>query len=318
MAPTAKSPRASREALPLLLAVLLVALLGSAVLVRRNWDSLRAVMLYVTGRAGACTLSESVRAVHVTARQVSGTRRMRSGMSLERSETGGPFLFRTPLGRYWLPSDAAKPLESFAYELSEQARDIYSSDKSGVLPGDVVLDCGASTGVFTRQALFRGARLVIAIEPEPRNLECLRRNLAGQIAAGRVIAYPKGVWDKEDFLTFGGRDENPTQGSVLATPDSNSIRVPLTTIDHLVSELGLERVDFVKMDIEGAEKQALAGARNTIAKFKPRMAICVYHLREDPVDIPRLVRGIDPTYRTECQCLNYEKYIEAEVAHFYH
>jgi len=312
----AKSQQASRETLLLLLAVLLITVLGVAFLMSRPWDTLRAVAFYFAGRTGACTLAEAVQSIGVTTRQVSGTRRMRSGTSLEGQEPGGPFLFRTPLGRYWYPTDAPKPLESLAYELSEQARDIYSADKAGVLPGDVVLDCGASMGLFTRQALFRGARLVIAIEPAPGNLECLRRNLAGEIAAGRVVAYPKGVWDKEDFLPFGGSD--PTKGSVLAPPEGSSIRVHLTTIDRLVSELGLARVDFVKMDIEGAEKKALAGARNTIAKFKPRMAICVYHLREDPVDIPRLVRGIDPTYRTECQCLSYGENIEAEVAHFYH
>jgi FkbM family methyltransferase len=47
-----------------------------------------------------------------------------------------------------------------------------------VRAGDVVLDCGAGIGLFARQALKRGARTVIAIEPVPENLECLRRNLS--------------------------------------------------------------------------------------------------------------------------------------------
>ena len=51
--------------------------------------------------------------------------------------------------------------------------------------------------------------------------------------------------------------------------------VPLTTIDKMVTELNLQRVDVIEMDIEGAERQVLTGTRATIAQFTPRMAICV-------------------------------------------
>jgi hypothetical protein len=44
--------------------------------------------------------------------------------------------------------------------------------------------------------------LVVAIEPSPANLECLRRNMSREIASGRVIVYPKGVWDREDVLAL--------------------------------------------------------------------------------------------------------------------
>ena len=69
-----------------------------------------------------------------------------------------------------------------------------------VRPGDVVLDCGANVGVYTRHALEAGARLVVAIDPAPENIECLRRNFSEEIKAGRVVVYPKGVWDKDEVL----------------------------------------------------------------------------------------------------------------------
>ncbi len=242
---------------------------------------------------------------------------MKSAARLVRREAGGPVLYETPLGSYWIPSDSTTLREAFLYELAEQARDIYSTAQSGVRAGDVVLDCGAGIGLFARQALKRGARAVIAIEPAPENLECLRRNLSREVAGGQVIVYPKGVWDKEDLLDFSQSGGDSTKGSLLSGTGAGSIKVPVTTIDRLVLELKLPRVDHIKMDIEGSEKQALSGARQTLAKFRPRMAICVYHLPADPTDIPRLVQGVVPGYRYEFQCLNYEAYIEAEVAHFY-
>jgi hypothetical protein len=78
------------------------------------------------------------------------------------------------------------------------------------------------------------------------------------------------------------------------------VDVPLTTIDKLVAELGLARVDFIKMDIEGAEKPALAGGAATIRKFQPRMSIATEHLPDDAVAIPRAIRAIVPDYHDQC------------------
>ena len=55
-------------------------------------------------------------------------------------------------------------------------------------------------GVFTQKPLDQGAAKVISIEPEPTNVEC--RNFAAEIAAGRVIVLPKGVWNEEKTLTL--------------------------------------------------------------------------------------------------------------------
>jgi hypothetical protein len=84
--------------------------------------------------------------------------------------------------------------------------------------------------------------------------------------------------------------------------------VPLTRIDTLVSELKLPRVDFIKMDIEGAEQEALRGARQTLARYRPRLAISAYHKREDPLEIPALVRSARPDYRMECGACLMERY----------
>lgn len=147
-----------------------------------------------------------------------------------------------------------------------------------------------------------GAARVIAIEPAPDNLECLRRNLAPEIATGRVLIYPKEVWNKDDVLTLRVQSTNSGADSVaLIYGDTHEgPKVLLTTIDKLVSELGLTRVDFIKMDIEGAEHAALVGAAQTLRQFHPRMAIAMEHRENDPIEVPRLVHSISPDYRVKC------------------
>lgn len=68
-------------------------------------------------------------------------------------------------------------------------------------------------------------------------------------------------------------------------------------IDDLVKEEGLEKVDFIKMDIEGSELAALKGAKRTICQYKPNLAICIYHKIEDFYMIPKYIKQIVPEYK---------------------
>ncbi len=77
--------------------------------------------------------------------------------------------------------------------------------------------------------------------------------------------------------------------------------IPMMPLDDIVSGLHLDRVDFIKMDIEGSERHALRGAEQTLRRFKPRMAICVYHLPDDPKVIPQVVAQAQPAYRIMCK-----------------
>ena len=74
--------------------------------------------------------------------------------------------------------------------------------------------------------------------------------------------------------------------------------VRAVTLDDLADELKLPRVDFIKMDIEGAERHAIAGARRLLASSKPRLAVCIYHSADDPEVVPRMVREANDTYQT--------------------
>ena len=197
--------------------------------------------------------------------------------------------------RYWMPA-GSRMLPSM---LADQKSGLFESAGHGVRAGDVVLDCGANAGLDTLAALARGASLVIAIEPALDNVEYLRRNLAAEVAAGRVVVYPKGVWDKDDVLPLNVQPSNTASYSVaLRHPGASpGPRVELTTIDELVRELELKRVDYIKMDIEGAEREALGGGAQTIRRFHPRLTVSLENRYDDPEAIPAIVRSLWSGYR---------------------
>ncbi len=141
--------------------------------------------------------------------------------------------------------------------LAQQDRYIYGDDRLGVRQGDIVFDCGAHVGVYARKALSAGAKLVVAVEPTPALVECIRRNLAGEITQGRVVVSAKGIWDREGALAlFGNSSTGAGNSFVVRGSDTEAIgQIPVTTIDNLVSELELPGVDVIKADVKGAPKE---------------------------------------------------------------
>ena len=99
-----------------------------------------------------------------------------------------------------------------------------------------------------------GAKTIVAIDPSPEALWSLHRNFAKEIAAGKVIVYEKGIWDEEKTLVLYANGNGAAGDNFLAEglgarkiPD-----IPVTTIDRIVEELDLPRVDIIKADIKGA------------------------------------------------------------------
>ena len=234
---------------------------------------------------GQCSFSQVRDGEHVQEQMG----KMRASMwegSHKLREEGKYQLWSTPQGEFWyLAFDKAD-----AFVLAEEQFDIYRTER--IKPGAIVLDCGANYGTFTRRALNRGAAKVVAIEINHDVQEALRRTFAKEIREGKVVVYGKGVWDRETELDLRG-------DSVVMDRNGPPVRLPVTTIDQIVSELQLTSVDFIKMDIEGAEKNALRGARGTLSKFSPTMAISAEHLPDDAVAIPAQVKELAPALRME-------------------
>jgi FkbM family methyltransferase len=272
--------------------------------------------LVMAGKSPVCPVRQAVLCDdHIHRLEAAHNRLVRESKKLAHDDAGFD-QWQTPDGTYWIPAGDRFVLP---FNLAEQELKIYGTGDQAVKAGDVVLDCGANVGVFTRVALQAGASKVIAIEPAPENLEALRRNFKDEIADGRVVVYPKGVWDKDDVLTLRVDPRNTAADTfVIDLKDATeSVKVPLTTIDKLVAELGLAKVDYIKMDIEGAEPNALRGAHDTIKRWKPRMSISAYHQPDHAVVIPEIIRATRSDYKMECgPCAEANGRIRPDVLYF--
>ena len=100
-----------------------------------------------------------------------------------------------------------------------------------------------------------------------------------------VIAINKGVWNvtgRFSLKIFSNTLSCQIATSLHSTNDSaNSLSIECTTIDDLLDELKLNRLDMVKMDIEGAEIEALQGSKKTLSNYCPHVAIASYHKRDN-------------------------------------
>lgn len=92
----------------------------------------------------------------------------------------------------------------------------------------------------------------------------------------------------QDRINIGG-------GNIIEGA-SSGITVPVTTLDAFVEEKGIEKVDFIKADIEGAEREMLQGATRVLKDFAPKLSICTYHLPDDKEVLEKIVLDANPKY----------------------
>jgi FkbM family methyltransferase len=177
---------------------------------------------------------------------------------------------------------------------------------------DVVIDAG---GCWGDSALYFAHRVgplgrVFSFECIPDNLRIFRQNVAANPAlADRIEIIERAVWSRSgERLTF----QSSGPGAVVAAGGSiGAGHVTTAAIDEFVAERRLDRVDFLKMDIEGAEPEALLGAARTIRRFAPTLAIAVYHRDDDLYRIPAMVKALDPSY--ECYLDHFTTFDEETI-----
>jgi FkbM family methyltransferase len=159
-------------------------------------------------------------------------------------------------------------------------------------PEEVFIDCGAYTGDTLTEFARRGRfDQVIAFEPDLDNRVVLEQTILGLRRSQRIEICGKAVSDRSGVEAFAAGDEAMSQLDPKGTSE-----VPTTTLDDYLATRGVIPT-FIKMDIEGAEPRALAGARETIRKHAPFLAICVYHELEHLWQIPLAIKAIREDYR---------------------
>ena len=210
--------------------------------------------------------------------------------------------WKTPLGPIWCP-----PRNRPVFAIGEQLAEIYTEGEMALGPGDVVLDCGANIGDFVRLCLRAGVAKVVAIDPSPNNVEAMRRSFSQEIARGQVVVVPKGVWHEDSTMKMALYENSLLDSFVMRDrrenrrgPKPREIELPVTTIDKIVEELKLEKVTFLKMDVEGAERNAIRGAAKTITRFRPRMSLATENLEDDYIVVPQEVQKLGQNYKIQC------------------
>jgi len=220
---------------------------------------------------------------------------------LKTDDAAGLELWQTGLGQLWIPKSGYYVIKHLDWESTVEK--VYSHPLIHVRRDDVVIDCGAHIGGFTRIALQAGARLVVAIEPEDANLRAFRRNFAQELKSARVLLIPKGVWETTGKLPLHISKTGDSHSIIFAQKGPGDEEIEVTTLDALAGELKLEKIDFIKMDIEGSEANALRGARQVMQRWKPRLAISSYHVKGDPAALCALIWSMRSDYLVDTKDL---------------
>ena len=151
------------------------------------------------------------------------------------------------------------------------------------------LDLGAYRGDTIDEFLthtndqYRG---ITALEPDAKTYQKLKLHVSSMPC---VQTFKMGIWSENTDLPF---DASLGRGSSMSAKGSTCL--PVTTIDTLFAK---RNVSYLKMDVEGAESEAITGGKMVIARDRPKLNIALYHRTEDIFHLPLLLHSIQPSYR---------------------
>jgi len=174
-------------------------------------------------------------------------------------------------------------MQGFSLTIDRQ----YFEDFLCLGPDEVFVDGGGYDGQTTLAFASRAPnyRRIYYFEPNPTMMEVSKKKLA---RLPRVRYIQKGLYTRKGVMQFDG-----SGGSTSRISETGQDAIDVIALDNAVSE----PVTFLKLDIEGAESEAIDGAANQIQRHAPRLAVCVYHNQADFWRIPRRILDLNDRYR---------------------
>jgi autotransporter strand-loop-strand O-heptosyltransferase len=136
---------------------------------------------------------------------------------------------------------------------------LYENDGCKIEFGDIVMDFGANIGIFSRYACEQGASKVYSFEPDSLNFECLTKNSKDY----PIECFNKAVFDKEGIIKFNKKNASGIHAVAeldteqIDAERKDTVDVEATTFQKIVSELGIDRINYLKIDVEGSEKNII-------------------------------------------------------------
>ncbi|MDR1951999.1 MAG: FkbM family methyltransferase [Elusimicrobiota bacterium] len=165
---------------------------------------------------------------------------------------------------------------------------------------DVVIDAGAWIGDFSAYAVSKGA-IAYAFEPVHKSFELLKKT--AELNEGKIYPIKLGLGEKENELPIyideknGGGESRVGLNFVGNKVSDITEKIKIITLDKFVKDNNIKKVDFIKADIEGAERDLLRGAREVLREFAPKLAICTYHFLEDAELLEKIILEANPKYK---------------------
>ncbi len=176
----------------------------------------------------------------------------------------------------------------YLFSVQTDPREIYSFLKLG--DNETFVDLGAYNGDTAAEFIKEtGGRFekIYAAEPDSKNFRKLCERLCGE---KRIEAFNCGAWS-EDTTLFFSSDKGRGSRAEQTAPGAREVK--MMKVDSMLKG---KPASFIKMDVEGAEEQAILGAKNTIINFSPKLNIALYHRNEDMYKLPLLINSINSNY----------------------
>ena len=161
-----------------------------------------------------------------------------------------------------------------------------------------IADLGAYNGDTLREISPFAPNLesAIAFEPDRRNHKKLSDYAEGE-ERFKITPVKAAAWSNKDVLLFdgsGNRNSTLISAGIEVNRPPKTVEVKAESLDNI---LGGDRVDYIKFDVEGAEKEAILGSLETIEKYRPALMISLYHRSEDVFDLPLMIHERFPDYK---------------------
>ena len=153
------------------------------------------------------------------------------------------------------------------------------------------IDAGAYNGDTARELAEYAPHLekIFALEPDRRNFRKLSEYAEGETRFC-VLPLQSAAWCEKTTLMY---DASGNRNAGVNTGAKKTVEVDAIAIDSL----SCDRVDYIKYDVEGAEKEALLGSLKTIKAHKPALLVSAYHRSEDIFELPLLISSLEPSYK---------------------
>lgn len=196
-----------------------------------------------------------------------------------------------------------KERDSFPFYVSPEDYGYFNNDVVSLKEGEILVDGGSFNGLSAstfaktceKKKLTYGQ--IYCFEPDSGNFSVLRQNTAN---LPNITCIQRGLWSHAATLTFLSAGECDP-GALLEAcstrgtdKSANKVEIQTSSIDEQLPD---EPITFIKMDIEGAEMEAMQGAANTIRRCRPKLAISAYHKHSDIYQLPLLIHSFYPSYK---------------------